>query len=69
MAMSERLALSFGLGLAPILLLALLNIFFGLTINVVSNLVMFALFIAIGWIGFWKRSGKWCVKTWYFSKD
>ncbi len=69
MAMSERLALSFGLGLAPPFVLTLLNILLEVRVNVVTSALVLAFFAIIGLVGFLNRGGDINLMEWYKSKE
>lgn len=69
MAMSERVALSFGLGLAAPLLLLLLNITVGVPVNFVTSVIMFVLMSALGVVGFLNRGGDINLVNWYTGTE
>jgi uncharacterized membrane protein len=68
MPMSERIALSFGLGLAAPFILQLLNMSLNVHVNLVSSLLVFIGLIAIGFIVFINRGGSPCIRKWYKGK-
>jgi len=69
MAISERLALSFGLGLTPIFILAILNML--LEVKMVYTTIALAAVItcALGVLGFLARGGNVNLIAWYKEKD
>lgn len=69
MAMSERLALSFGLGLAAPFLLMLLNILVGIPVNLVTSAIVFVLICVLGVLGFLNRGGDINLVEWYNSSS
>ena len=69
MAMSERLAMSFGLGLAAPFLLTMLNIAVGLNVNFVTSLIVFVVMCALGILGFLYKGGTLNLLEWYNSKE
>lgn len=69
MAMSERLGLSFGLGLASPFILTLLNISLGVRVNLVSSMMTFFFLSALGLILFLNRGGNINLLEWYRTKE
>jgi uncharacterized membrane protein len=69
MAMSERLALSFGLGLAAPFLLMLLNMILGVPVNLPTSAIVFVFVCVIGMLGFLNRGGDINLAEWYKSID
>lgn len=68
MAMSERLALSFGLGLAPAFVLNLLNVSMGVRVNFLTSLMVFLFLCIAGVLGFLYRGGNMNLLEWWRSK-
>jgi uncharacterized membrane protein len=68
-SMSERVALSLGLGLTPPFLLTLLNTTLEVKVNFVSALLVFLISCIIGILVFLKRGGNLNLISWYKSKD
>jgi uncharacterized membrane protein len=65
MSMGERLALSFGLGLAAPFLLTMLNISVGMHVNYVTSIMVFLALSAIGILAFIYRGGDINLLKWY----
>lgn len=65
MSMSERLALSFGLGLASPFILTLLNISLGVRVNFISSTIVFLFLSALGIVLFLNRGGNINLLEWY----
>jgi len=68
-SMSERIALSLGLGLTPPFLLTLLNTTLNVNVNFTSALLVFLASSIIGILVFLKRGGTLNLKAWYKSKN
>lgn len=69
MAMSERLALSFGLGLTPPFVLMLLNRFLEVKVTFVTSLIVFVFLSVAGILGFLYRGGNLNLVEWYNGKE
>ncbi len=69
MAMSERLALSFGLGLAPPFALAVLNMALEVRVTFLTVLLSFLFFSALGLLLFLNRGGTPNLPEWFRSKE
>ncbi len=69
MPMSERLALAFGLGLAPPFALNLLNVLLDVRVNLVTSLLAFLFVCAIGILGFLYKGGDLNLIKWYKSGE
>jgi uncharacterized membrane protein len=65
MAMSERLALSFGLGLTPPFILQILNMSLGLRVNLISSIMVAVAIIVVSFFGFLNRGGNINLVEWY----
>lgn len=65
MSISERLALSFGLGLFVPFLLTMLNIALELQITLFTSLVLAIAISALSVFAFAKRGGRLCLRKWY----
>jgi len=59
--LSERFAMSFILGLAPIFALTVLNIAFDFVVSPMTDLIMLLLFSAIGILGYVYRGGSFAI--------
>lgn len=68
-SMSERVALSLGLGLTPPLLLTLLNTTLEVKVNFISALLVFVASCIVGILVFVSRGGSVNLISWYKSKD
>jgi len=68
MSMSERLALSFGLGLTGPLVLYVLNIAMNVPVNAMLSLLVFVGLCVVGLAGFLQRGGTISLIDWYKSK-
>ncbi len=69
MSMSERLALSFGLGLTGPLVVYVLNIALNVPVNAMISLLVFLGLCVIGFAGFLNRGGTISPIDWYKSKE
>jgi uncharacterized membrane protein len=69
MSMSERLALSFGLGFTGSLVLYILNNAMNVPVNAVMSLLVFIGLCVIGFVGFLNRGGTINLIDWYKSKE
>lgn len=69
MPMSERLALAFGLGLAPPFALNLMNVLLDVRVNLVTSVLVFLFVCAAGVLGFLYKGGNLNLLEWYGSKE
>jgi uncharacterized membrane protein len=69
MSMSERLALSFGLGLTGPLVLYILNNALNVPVNAMMSLIVFIGLCVIGLTGFLNRGGKPNLVEWFKGKE
>jgi len=69
MAMSERMALSFGLGLAAPLVIYILNNSMNVLVNATLSWIIFAALCVIGFIGFVNRGGDPNLMKWYRGEE
>ncbi len=69
MPMSERVALSFGLGLASPLVVYILNLSFKVPVTSTTSFFVFAGLCAVGLVGFLYRGGNLNLAEWYKSKE
>lgn len=67
MAMSERLALSFGLGLTPPFILMLLNVGLEVRVNFITSLLAFLFVAIVSAVIFLNRGGTLDLVSWYKS--
>ncbi len=68
MSMSERLALSFGLGLTGPLVLYILNNAMNVPVNAMMSLLVFVVLCVVGFFAFLQRGGAINLIDWYKSK-
>ena len=69
MPMSERLALSFGLGLAPPFILMMLNMFLRVPVTFVTSAIAFATVSALGFLLFLNRGGNANLVEWHKTTE
>jgi len=69
MSISERFALSFGLGLAAPFLLALLNITLEVRVEFITSLLVVVFLSIVGILGFVNRGGNLNLIKWYTTKE
>jgi uncharacterized membrane protein len=65
MAFIERIALSFGLGLAPAFILMLLNVTLEVKVTSVTSIIAFLAICILGLVGFLVRGGNINLVQWY----